>query len=95
MSEIGSRNHRQVVRIRRMEQRVEVGKAGSARCQRGKARVADGTLVVHIFEHDDQHAIEMARLGTRRARAASSCFPFGDFVICGCADWLEDACAAV
>src|SRR5260370_36596260 len=65
-AEVRSRNHRQIVRVGRMKQRMEVGKAGATRSQIGQTFVLAGDLVVNVFENDDQHAVEMTSAGSRR-----------------------------
>ena len=82
-AEIGSRNHRQIIWIRRMKQGMEVSKARALRRQISQILVLARDLVVHIFENDDQHAVEVVSGARAAARAASSCFPWGDFVTWG------------
>ena len=59
-------DHRQIVRVRGMEQTVIVLKDGALPGQTGKVRLGDRGLIASIFEHDDQHAVEPAG-GDRRA----------------------------
>ena len=57
--EVCPSDHGQIIRIRGMEERVEVGKACPARGQVGEILILARNLVVNIFENNDQHAIEM------------------------------------
>ena len=63
-AEVGAGNHRQIVRVRGMKHRVEVGEAGAMLRECRQVLVLDGTFVVDIFEHDDQDAVEVVRLRT-------------------------------
>src|SRR5579862_181190 len=58
-------DHRQVVRIGWMKQRVKVSQAGAARCQIRIVLVLASYFVVDVFENNNQYAVEVASLGPR------------------------------
>src|ERR1700746_3715534 len=63
-SVVGARNHRQIVRIGRVEQGVKIGEAGALRGKSREIRILHGTLVIRVLKHDDDNSVEMVGLGT-------------------------------
>jgi len=64
-TEIRSGDHREIIRVRRMEQRMKIREAGTLLGKSGEVGILYGALVVDILEHDDEHAVEMVRLRVR------------------------------
>jgi hypothetical protein len=58
-TEIRSGDHGEVVRVRGMEQGMEVGEAGALSSERREIFILKGDVVVDIFEDDDQDAVKV------------------------------------
>ena len=64
-----------------MKQGMKVRETGTLGRECREIRILHGTFVVRVFEHDEQHAVEMVSLGASGGTGSFfllACFRFGD-----------------